>query len=176
MNTNYKEILSAARSLEAELRQLDIDSLEVNEGVKAYYRFDLGKLNYVSECNAFILYHLIRDSDKNWNELCIIDHGTGIGFFAFLVKKMGAKCICHDLRKEYLEGVEHIGNKLGLNPDHYVLGDTEALLAYCHKKHIQPDGLASRNVIEHIPDFHQLFRQLHEIGKPGFNLFFATQA
>ncbi len=176
MDKSYKQVLSCARALESDLRKLDIENLQVPEGVRAYYRFDIQKLSYVSECNAFILYHLVRDNAKPWNEISIIDHGTGIGFFAFLVKKMGALCICHDLRKEYLEGVKQLGAALSLKPDHYVLGDTDALVNYCKENTIYPDGLASRNVIEHIPDFYQLFMQLRELGKPGWQLLFSTSA
>jgi 2-polyprenyl-3-methyl-5-hydroxy-6-metoxy-1,4-benzoquinol methylase len=172
----HSEILKASLKLEKDLINLDFESLVIHESVKSYYRFDLSKIRYVSECNAFILYHIIRDKKINAENLLIIDHGAGLGFFSFLVKRLGMQCICHDISSEYIEGIKVIGKELYSLPDHFVIGDTDALIQYCQVNKLQPDGLGSRNVIEHIPDYKQFFSELNLLSKPGFAAVITTSA
>lgn len=172
----YPDLLRLSRSLETELVQLDFESLPIHESVKSYYRFDLTKIKYVSECNAYMLYHILSNTDKPLKELLIIDHGAGLGFFSFLAKKLGLQCICHDISNEYIEGIKVIGKKLKVIPDHFVTGDTDALIQYCNSNQLQADGLASRNVIEHIPDYKLFFKDLSSLSKPGFVSVITTSA
>ena len=132
-NLTYSNILNISKQLENDLVNLDFESLAIHESVKSYYRFDLSKIEYVSECNAYILFHLIKDSSKKVGEQIIIDHGAGLGFFSFLIKRMGLQCICHDISSDYVEGIKVIGNTLNINPDHFITGDTDALIEYCKR-------------------------------------------
>ncbi len=172
----YPEILKASLQLEKDLINLDFESLPIHEGVKSYYRFDLTKIRYVSECNAFILFHILKNSSKTISDNLIIDHGAGLGFFSFLVKRLGMQCICHDISSEYIDGIKVIGKELYSLPDHFVIGDTDALIQYCQVNSLQPDGLGSRNVIEHIPDYKQFFSELNQLSKPGFAAVITTSA
>lgn len=172
----YSDILKASLQLEKDLINLDFESLAIHESVKSYYRFDLTKIRYVSECNAFILYHIINAQKNKLDKLLIIDHGAGLGFFSFLVKRLGMQCICHDISSEYIEGIKIIGKELYSLPDHFVIGDTDALINYCKVNNLQPGGLGSRNVIEHIPDYRQFFNELNQLSKPGFAAVITTSA
>lgn len=154
-NPSLKRIQEVAFQLQDDLLQLDIDALDVSESVKSYFRYDLTKLSYVSKCNAFILYHLLLNQNSKKSNAIIVDHGAGIGLFSFLVKRMGYTCISHDLFDEYLDGIRKIGTALNARPDYFVLGDTNALIAYCHFHDLSILGLASRNVIEHLPDYRE---------------------
>lgn len=175
-NYSFSTILKNATLLEAQLRQLDISKLNIHSSVSSYFNFDLKKLSYVSECNAFMAYHLLKNySSKNTNIL-IIDHGAGIGLFTLLIKKLGLSCICHDLSEEYLDGIRIIGQNIGLYPDHYVKGDTDALVEYCRLKNLKPTGLASRNVIEHIHDYKDFFQQIKVLSHQEFKMMICTSA
>lgn len=174
---SYREILDIARQLEKDLMNLDFEQLPVHESVKSYYRFDLTKIQYVSECNAFILSHLLKDLKFTYNkEIAIIDHGAGLGFFSFLVKRAGFICMSHDISSEYIDGIKVIGKSLEAQPDHFVVGDTQALIHYCSENKIYPKGLASRNVIEHIPDYKFFFDELHQLASIGFHAVITTSA
>lgn len=175
-NPSLKKIQEVAFQLQDDLLQLDIDALDVTESVKSYFRFDLTKLTYVSKCNAFILYHLLMNTKLQKSNLIIVDHGAGIGLFSFLVKRMGYTCISHDLFDEYLDGIRKIGTALNARPDYFVLGDTNALVAYCHFHDLNIFGLASRNVIEHLPDYQEFFNEIASLGTEGFRLVITTSA
>jgi 2-polyprenyl-3-methyl-5-hydroxy-6-metoxy-1,4-benzoquinol methylase len=172
----HSEILKIALQLEKDLINLDFESLPIHRSVKSYYRFDLSKIRYVSECNAFILFHILNGLQSNSVIPLIIDHGAGLGFFSFLIKRLGLQCICHDISKEYIDGIKIIGKELYAEPDHFVTGDTDALIEYCQTYKLKPDGLGSRNVIEHIPDYRQFFKDLRELSQPGFIAVITTSA
>jgi hypothetical protein len=170
------EIRKASMELQHRLTQLDLESLPVSSGVKSYYRYDLSKLTYVSECNAYLLYHILRNNTKNLNDILIIDHGAGIGIFSFLVKYVGLQCLSHDISSDYLQGIKIIGDALQLTPDHFVLGDTMELVNYCKTRQLNPDGLGSRNVIEHLPDYSEFFKWIGDLSNPGFTAMITTSA
>lgn len=172
----YNNILETAKILAADIRKLPIENIPVHESVKSYFRFDLGKLDYVSECNAFMLYHCVEQLNAFGKNTLIVDHGAGIGFFAMLVERMGWTSICHDISNEYMEGIKILGKQLSAEPRHYVVGDTDALIHYCLSSHLQPNALASRNVIEHLPDYAIFFRDLMKISSPGFSVVITTSA
>lgn len=175
-NPSLKRIQEVAFQLQDDLLQLDIDALDVSESVKSYFRYDLTKLSYVSKCNAFILYHLLLNQNSKKSNAIIVDHGAGIGLFSFLVKRMGYTCISHDLFDEYLDGIRKIGTALNARPDYFVLGDTNALIAYCHFHDLSILGLASRNVIEHLPDYREFFNDIAGLGSEGFSVVITTSA
>lgn len=175
-NPSLKRIQEVAFQLQEDLLQLDIDALDVSESVKSYFRYDLTKLAYVSKCNAFILYHLLLNTNSQKSNSIIVDHGAGIGLFSFLVKRMGYTCISHDLFDEYLDGIRKIGTALNARPDYFVLGDTNALVAYCHFHDLTILGLASRNVIEHLPNYQEFFNEISSLGAEGFRLVITTSA
>lgn len=172
----FSKIMSVALALEKEIIDLDFESLALHSSVKSYYRFDLTKIRYVTQCNAFILHHILNGLDKPIQEITIVDHGAGLGFFSFLVKKLGARCISHDLSEEYLDGIKTIGTKLNLAPDEYVLGGTEALATFVLQNNIHIDGIGSRNVIEHIPDYREFFKTLNSFLKSPCNVVITTSA
>ncbi len=176
-NIAYAEILDRAIRIEKELLQWDIDHLPVAESVKSYMRFNLKKLRYVSECNAFILLKILSNLPNHPGEnIQIIDHGGGIGLFSFLVKSLGFGAIYHDLNREYAEGAQRIGQLLGLCPDHCIVGDTEDMILYCRQNQIVVSGLGSRNVIEHIVDFVAFFKELRNLAQPPCAFVFTTSA
>lgn len=168
--------MSISRALESDLLSLDADGLKLPAKVKSYLRFDIPKMKYVSECNAFILYHLLKNKKRPVKECTIIDHGAGLGIFSFLVKRVGAICLCHDISEEYMEGVRIIGAHLKAEPDHYVVGDTDRLVSYCRQHGVSVHGLGSRNVIEHIPDYAAFFMELGSLSSSGLDALFATSA
>lgn len=178
MNLRYSQenILHAAKRLAHDIRKLKVESLPVHESVKSYFRFDLGKLDYVSECNAFMLYHCLSDRNEIHPDMVIVDHGAGIGFFALLVCRMGLQCICHDISNEYIEGIKILGQHLDAEPEHFVVGDTHHLITYCTNQRIRPIALASRNVIEHLPDYRSFFKEIHKLSSPGFSMVLTTSA
>lgn len=175
-NYKYSHVLYNAKQLENQLRQLNLRNLAIHPSVRSYFNFDLAKLSYVSECNAFMAYHLLKNISISEKEILIIDHGAGIGLFSLLLKKIGLSCICHDLSEEYLDGIKTIGQALNLFPDHYVKGDTDALIEYCRIHGLKPSGLASRNVIEHLYDFAEFFGQLKGLAHPEFVMMICTSA
>lgn len=173
---SFEEILQVARQLEKDIIKLDFESLDLHESVKSYFRFDLTKIKYVSECNAYIIFNILNSLKINLKDHLIIDHGAGLGFFSFLLKRLGAQCICHDISIEYIEGIKILAQELNSIPDYYVIGDTDKLIEFCTTQMLKPTGLGSRNVIEHLPDYQQFFNQLSVLSPVSFCAVITTSA
>lgn len=172
----YQNILTKARQLEKDIRNLDIERIQVHESVKSYLRFDLKKLSYVTDCNAFLLHHALKDMPAIDESSVLIDHGAGIGLFALLVKRVGLSCLCHDISPEYIEGIRELGRLLDATPDFFVVGDTMDLVDFCKSNHLHIKALVSRNVIEHLPDYKIFFKELFMLSEQPFTMIFSTSA
>lgn len=170
-------ILEYANELEKELVELDFRNMGLTTIGESYYEFNIGKLKFNNRANAISLLRILEIVDKPVNELCIIDHGAGIGFFGLLAKKCGVgKILCHDISSDMIEDSRKISNKLNLAFDDYVTGDTDILLNYCLKTNLIVDGLSSRNVIEHIPDLNVFFSLLSKLPSRNLVLMITTSA
>ncbi|NOT35763.1 MAG: class I SAM-dependent methyltransferase [Saprospiraceae bacterium] len=174
---DIERIKEFSKTLESELMNMDFRKLGLSEAGVAYYEFNLGKLKFNNFSNAISLFRIIEKSAKPINELCIIDHGAGIGFFGLLAKKCGVgSIVCHDLSEEMIHDCKILSDRLGLSFEHYVVGDTDILVRYCLENKLFVDGLSSRNVIEHIPDLEVFFNYLSQLPTKKLVMMITTSA
>lgn len=164
------KIIEVSKELTNSLQNIPIEDLNLSPAGLSYFKFNLQKIEFNNQSNTNILNWLLdKIPDQDLSQLCFIDHGAGIGFFGLLAKKFGiGKIVCHDISKDMIEDCQKISEFLGLGFDHYVLGEEQELLKYCLDHNLMIHGLASRNVIEHIPDLNQFFQCLYKL--PGNNL------
>lgn len=163
-------IESQAVILEQKLRELKADTIGLTENGLSYYRFNLGKIKFNNQSNVQILFRILeKANERDPSELCLIDHGAGIGFWGLLARQCGiGNIICHDISDDMIHDCRILSENLGLGFQHYVKGDVNDLKEYCVNRNLVVDGLASRNVIEHVNDLDIFFSFLRAL--PGESL------
>ncbi|MEP7197885.1 MAG: hypothetical protein ABI851_15310 [Saprospiraceae bacterium] len=173
-----KELQKLANELEIALSALNLEELGLTDAGLSYFKFNLTKIKFNNQSNVYILYRILEKlTETDCSRISIIDHGAGIGFFGLLAKKCGiGQLICHDLSVEMIQDCRKISEALNLGFDHYVVGDTDVLVDYCKMNNLEIHGLASRNVIEHIPDLDLFFGLLRQLPGEELVLVFTTSA
>jgi 2-polyprenyl-3-methyl-5-hydroxy-6-metoxy-1,4-benzoquinol methylase len=167
----------SADSLKEALLKLDIDTLNVADYTKKYFKDYLRKLDYALQSCSLIVSWSIHNSNKDKNEMTFVDNGAGVGILAMLAKAVGIKnVIYHDIYDVSARDAETIATAAGYKADFYLVGDTPDLVNFINEKRINCDTIASRNVIEHIYDLDDYFKTISKINSPNLNLFLATTA
>lgn len=161
---NFQKILETAAKLEYLIKNLKISELALSNTGISYLHYNSLRFSFTSFSNATVLYKIIEKSRKPIDEMVIVDHGGGIGFFSFLCKMVGVGTVVyHDINKELASDALILSGGLSLPIEHMVIGNTKDLVEYCNTKNIMVNALGSRNVIEHIPDYNLFFIELSHL-------------
>jgi len=161
---NFQKILETAAKLEYLIKNLKISDLSLSNNGISYLHYNSLRFSFTSFSNATVLYKIIEKSGKPLDEMVIVDHGGGIGFFSFLCKMVGVGTVVyHDINKELASDALILSGELSLPIEHMVIGNTKDLVEYCNTKNIMVNALGSRNVIEHIPDYNLFFVELSHL-------------
>lgn len=161
---NFQKILETAAKLEYLIKNLKISDLSLSNYGISYLHYNSLRFSFTSFSNATVLYKIIEKSGKPLDEMVIVDHGGGIGFFSFLCKMLGiGTVVYHDINKELASDAQILSGELSLPIEHMVVGDTKDLVEYCNTNNIIVNALGSRNVIEHIPDYYLFFMELSKL-------------
>jgi 2-polyprenyl-3-methyl-5-hydroxy-6-metoxy-1,4-benzoquinol methylase len=168
---------NSCADLETRLRQLDINTLPLSDYGKRYYAYDMRKIRFMLQSYAFMLMWMVHRSGKKKEELTLVDHGGGIGIFSMLARLGGIGTVIHqDLNPVVVNDASLIARALGIRVDHFVPGDMEELVAYVKTNNLQVNVFGSRNVIEHIYDLDQFFKQASQLPSQQLLLFMSTTA
>ncbi|MCC6815124.1 MAG: hypothetical protein IT267_01780 [Saprospiraceae bacterium] len=175
---NLKEVIAHSKELESLILKINFKEIGLSKMGESYFAYNLEKLTYNNQSNVLSLTHILdKLPDKRIDELCLIDHGAGIGFFGLLAKKVGiGNIICHDLSEEMIHDCKIISKILNLEFNYYITGDTDSLVEFCKTNKLMVDGLSSRNVIEHIPDLDQFFELISHLPSSKLVLMISTSA
>ncbi|MES2430920.1 MAG: hypothetical protein V4556_08275 [Bacteroidota bacterium] len=142
------------------LRNFDASSLDTDIFFKEYFaNHHLGqRLMFSIQNSAHILYHSIKRSKKNINELNITDYGAGLGTLFMLGSMLHVKrFVYNDHLAEWKHNAELICTALKIPVTAYVVGDIADVINHADAEGFDFDIIVSRNVIEHIyslPDFY----------------------
>jgi 2-polyprenyl-3-methyl-5-hydroxy-6-metoxy-1,4-benzoquinol methylase len=167
----------AVHHLETKLQAIDIESLDVSAYSKKYFKDYQRKLKYSLQACSFILMHALKKTNKNIEEITIVDYGAGTGVLAMLASEVGfGKVIYNDIYDVSCKDAETIAKKASAKAHAYVCGDINVLPNYFNQNMLTCDIIVSRNVIEHIYDLNSYFKTLPSIPNDGLTLFFATTA
>jgi 2-polyprenyl-3-methyl-5-hydroxy-6-metoxy-1,4-benzoquinol methylase len=167
----------AAMRLQKKLLAIDVEKLEVSAYSKKYFKDYQHKLKYSLQACSFILMHALYKSNKNIEDITLVDYGAGTGVLAMLAKEVGfGKVIYNDIYDISCKDAETIANKAFVQANNYVCGDANALEDHFKMSHQYCDIIVSRNVIEHIYNLEFYFKSLSNIPTQGLTLFFATTA
>jgi 2-polyprenyl-3-methyl-5-hydroxy-6-metoxy-1,4-benzoquinol methylase len=167
----------AASQLEKQLSSLDYKALKLSDYGNRYYAYDLRKLTYMLQSYVFMLLWAQYKTGKKWNELTLLDHGGGIGMLSLLAKLAGVKTVIHqDLNPIISKDAKLISNALNIPIDYFVTGDTIDFVQFVNDNQLNLNIVGSRNVIEHVYDLNQFFKEASKIKSDKLLLFLSTTA
>jgi SAM-dependent methyltransferase len=170
-------INAAAASLETKLRQLNYLDLDVSDYCKRYFRYDLRKITFMLQAYSIMLASAVQLSRKQPSEITLLDHGAGVGILSLLAKLIGVKTVIHqDIDPVISADAKLIAGQLGTPAEHYICGETKDFVDYVNANNLNLNIIGSRNVIEHIYDLEDFFREASRIKSDSLVLYLNTTA
>jgi len=171
------DISEASTELQKKILALDFSNLDISDYSKRYWSDNIRKLNYIMQCNTFILCKAVEQSQKNISEIILVDNGGGTGSLTLLAKAAGIRTVIYnDIYDVSCIDASNVGRALGIVADDYVCADSDELVNYFRSKNQDCDIVVSRNVIEHIYDLNKYFYNISSVSKSNLVLCFATTA
>lgn len=151
-----------------------IGSLHLAEtGISAYNQRYIGQYTTDAETSlqsfSFLLSKALSGRNHVHKPFVFVDFGGGSGIVSFLAKALGIERVIYvDIYDVSCRDAGLLGEKLGLKPDAILCGGMPELLEYLRNTGSEIDAFCSFDVIEHIYDIREFFRQLGQL--PGNNL------
>jgi len=137
------------------LQRLDVDSLNISDYNKIYFKKHVHCLTYSVNLALQIIETGFRDIDKPIESISILEIGGGTGILSLLAKWLGfGKVVYSDTFKISCEDFEIISKALSLATDKIIVGGIDEVFE--HNTSI--DLIVSRDVIEHIYDPEAFFK------------------
>lgn len=145
-------IETQAARLHQKLLQLDVESLDMPYYCKEYFKGShFRRLTFSIQTSAHLLYRSITLTGKAPEALTVMDYGAGVGTLYTLAKMIGCgKVIYNDHLSDWQHSAREIADAIGVEVDHYIVGDIGPTLEQLNREHISCNLILSRNVIEHI--------------------------
>jgi len=159
-----RHINSAAAELYNRLVNIDANKLGMPEHCLTYFTSSHSKrLFFSTETSAHLLYRSIQLTGKSPADIVLMDYGAGVGTLFLLAKMIGCrKVVYSDHLEDWKISAGLIAGSIGLEIDHYIVGDIDECLDYLERLNIQCDIITSRNVVEHIYKLDRFFTSLYE--------------
>ena len=148
-----KEINAKANKLFSLLVNINVAELATAAEYKDYFiNHHLGRRLFFSLQNsAHIIYHSVKKSGKEINEIVFMDYGAGLGTLFMLAGMMGfKKTVYNDYLPEWHQPAKNLCETLSIKINEFVAGDIDDVMKHAAANNIQYNIIASRNVIEHI--------------------------
>lgn len=165
-----KELTSARRRLRDKLSKLDPAATGISEYNQRYLGQKLSVLERQLKLDADLLELSLSDWNGPLADFVFVDYGAGSGILAFLAKELGIGTVVYeDIYEVSCADATRVAQVLGLPLDHVVCGDVEELVSYLRRAGLVVNAIASYDVLEHIYDVEDHFRQLASAPlAPGF--------
>src|SRR5688572_24194551 len=147
-----KLIQQHAAELYARLKNINADSLGLPYHCLIYYKGSHAtRLFFSIETSAHLLYRSIAITNKNVEDIVVMDYGAGVGTLYLLAKMVGCKTVIYnDHLEDWKTSAQKIAESVGISIDEYITGDIDETLQVLSNKGLECDIVVSRNVIEHI--------------------------
>lgn len=158
------QLQQCSEELYSKLHQLQVDELGMPESCLTYFKGSHFKRLFFSiQTSAHLLYKAISLKGKEPEQIVIMDYGAGVGTLYTLAKMIGCKqVIYNDHLPEWKQSAQLIAEAIGVQVDHYFVGDIGPTLEELKSRNIQCDVITSRNVIEHIYQLDHFYSQVYQ--------------
>lgn len=172
-----KLINEKARTLFQKLADLPIHELDFPEMALSYYQnHHHQRLFFSIQTAAELLHRSIVMKNKPLEELVIMDYGAGVGSLYLLAKMIGCKmAIYNDIVEDMAKASKITSDFLHIDVDLFIAADHRGTIEQLNRKGISCDIILSRNVVEHIYDLDNFYRDM-AYGQPDALLYFSTTA
>ncbi|MBX3008344.1 MAG: hypothetical protein KF816_09990 [Melioribacteraceae bacterium] len=171
------DINLASEILYNKLRLFDLDTIDIGSDIRKYFSNKKEHLRTNLVKYSYQLSYVLSNLNYTKEDITIIDHGGGTGMFGLLCKQYGiGTVIYNDINEKWTLDAKAIGLKLGLQSEHYIAGDIDALTVYLNDNLIHCHALVSYNTIEHVYDMKKLIFRLSEFSDRGFLILMSTGA
>jgi len=172
-----EQLDQAQERLKHKLLGLNLEKIQISDYTREYLRsllFDidetLGRFNQV-------IFRGLLTTDKPLSNLTVLDFGGGAGLLSLLAIESGAqKVIYNDIFKGSCDDAEKIANACSLNLDLVICGDHKELVNSVNAIDEKVDLVLSYDVIEHVYDVSEMFKEFHRLTNPPQSLIFGSGA
>lgn len=172
-----KLINEKANYLYEKLLTLPVDEIEMIDNIKSYYiNRHIKRLYFSVQTASVLLYDSLKLNNKPYSEVVIMEYGGGMGSLYLLTQLIGCKTVIYeDISADMTSAAQKIAEYLNIPIDHYIVGDHNYTLKYLKEHNIECDIIISRNVIEHIYNLEDFYKQMAKF-QPNAILYFSTTA
>lgn len=156
-----KEINDAATRLYSKLQGIDVESLNISDYNKRYFRDHLKELRSWLQKYSYILAWSIAETNIPINNCTILDYGGGSGLLSLLAKELNfGSVLYNDIYDISCQDAKLIGSSIENQADHYIVGDIDDVIIYLQKNCIECNSIVSYDVIEHIYDIGYFIKKI----------------
>jgi len=166
-----KEMKEIAETCMDKIRKIDFNQLDISDYNRRYIQKIIPHIHYYFKIynQAIFARHCEEEARSN----LIVDFGGGHGFLSLFLKSLGYHVIYCDINPLSVKTVSLIKEKIGFGPDYMIAGSVSELKQFCLDNQLKPDELIATDLIEHVYDLQDFFRQLQQIN-PNFEMVFTT--
>jgi 2-polyprenyl-3-methyl-5-hydroxy-6-metoxy-1,4-benzoquinol methylase len=159
------------------LWDLPLDEMNLPPYPLGYYKECHHKRKFFSvQTAAELLYRSIKLKGKEVKDLTIMDYGAGVGSLFLLAKMIGCKTVVYnDILDDMTEAARITSQFLNIPIDLFIANDHKGTIKELNEKGISCDIILSRNVIEHIYDLDDFYKEMAK-GQPDAIIYFSTTA
>jgi 2-polyprenyl-3-methyl-5-hydroxy-6-metoxy-1,4-benzoquinol methylase len=166
----------AARRLHGKLVGIDVDRLDVSDYVSSYFKAHMRHALPSLQLYSHVLFLSLRGIPEGAN-LAFVDYGGGPGLLSLLAREAGvANVTYNDIYDVSCADARTLAVHVGLEADHYVLGDIGDLTKYVHEHDFSIRSIASFDVIEHIYDIDAYLDAVSRVSAGPLRVVFASTA
>ena len=155
-------LAAAVQRLRGKLLAVRSSDLSMSDYSRRYFEGTL--VNGVSKLNlyAFLLFLAHHGKAPEQASLGgVVDYGGGNGLLALLAREAGIGTVVYtDIDGGSARDAAQLAAAVGLEADHYVVGDLADVTSYLRARAIRCEAICSYDVIEHVYDVDAFLRQL----------------
>lgn len=140
------------------LQTAPITTAGINDYHLRYIQRMLPVLDYYVAIYARSLSWMLEQTNREIEQLTLVDYGGGEGFCSLLMKYLGVGQVIYvDMNSEAADTVDRLSDMLGWGPDVVLTGDARTLRKWCEHEGEVPNGVMGMDVIEHIYSLDEFF-------------------
>ncbi len=167
----------ACERVYTKILNLDYTTIASNEYAKEYFaKKHVARLHFSLESAAYILLWTLSKTNKPLQDTLLVEYGAGLGTLYLVAAEAGLQVVYNDIASEWCEQSKIMANTLGISIQEFVCGTGTDVSRTIQSHNWKCDIVASRNVIEHIPDYKQHISELKPLANPSLVIFDTTSA
>ncbi|MEO6713939.1 MAG: methyltransferase domain-containing protein [Mycobacteriales bacterium] len=171
------QIRAAVQRLKTRFDLLDVSAVGMSEYSSRYLTEALLREGYQLNVTGHVLFRALDGLSDELESVTLVDYGGGNGLLSLLAREMGVGTIVfNDIFEGSCTDARLLAKTMGLEADHYVHGDLDALTSFLAERDLSCDVVVSYDVIEHIYDVDEHLQHLPAITSGRLRVVMASAA